>query len=262
MSCNKILPPAGGEYQTYTTSVSYVWLTDYLLAPGMSIADVLVLLRSLTGSFNAKPAYQTAPVRAEGPDAPVVFAGGAYATTAGYTLYHEPLTLGDRLLVRFGLAFKNGSGTALGAGQAQVRVAVRQCAMVVATGGDTINPAQTSTADINYTPIGEFRPCVGLSKLMGAFIVSDNESNHLEYQLVVRTALDPRAPNSWQTAELAWTTPNTPNSERNTGFLTVPAGANLTSNLLFQVGIAYRKRSGATGNPRASISVVVAGTFT
>ncbi|MEQ1570363.1 MAG: hypothetical protein ABMA64_32310, partial [Myxococcota bacterium] len=65
MSCNKILPPAGGEYQTYSTSVSYVWLTDYLLAPGMSVADVLVLLRSLTGSFNAKPAYQTAPVRAE-----------------------------------------------------------------------------------------------------------------------------------------------------------------------------------------------------
>ena len=86
-------------------------------------------------------------------------------------------------------------------------------------------------------------------------MVVNNDSTYLEVQLVCRTANDVRAPNAWQTCEAAWDNPASGNSVRNTGALSAPAGANVSSNLLIQFGLAVRKKSGAAGNPRAEITV-------
>ena len=69
---------------------------------------------------------------------------------------------------------------------------------------------------------------------------------------------DPRAPNAWQTMETAWANPASGNSKRNTGALSAPAGANVSTNFLIQIGVAVRKKSGAGGNPRAEMHAVVA----
>ena len=53
-----------------------------------------------------------------------------------------------------------------------------------------------SGTDINYFPITGFDATIGLDKIMAAFAAMDNESDYLEYQLVCRTANDPRAVSS------------------------------------------------------------------
>ncbi|MEQ1569633.1 MAG: hypothetical protein ABMA64_28620 [Myxococcota bacterium] len=252
----------GVQLQTYSPNPSYVWLTDFVLAAGLSLADVNLFLRSVSGSFQAKPVYQTATVRAENPDTPTVFPVGALTSAPGYTLFHQPLAFSGSLLVRFGLVYQNSSGTALGSAWADAPVAVRQCASVVASGRSLVQPGATSTTDVNYVPLGDFQPAVGLDKVMGAFVVLDNEGQHLEYQLAIRSAKDVRAPNPWFNAEgTVWSNPAVPNTERNTTSITLPTGVNLTNSMFFQMGLAYRKKSGATGNPRAQISAVTAGIY-
>jgi hypothetical protein len=100
-------------------------------------------------------------------------------------------------------------------------------------------PGEVGT-DINYYPVGDWSPTVNFNKVMAVYSVEDNESNHLEHQLVVRTANDVRSPNLW---------------------LSLPAGANATTNLMMQFGLAVRKRAAATGNPRAVIRVMVVGSW-
>jgi hypothetical protein len=261
MSCGKLFSPKSQEIQTYTTSENYMWLTDYVLAPGTSHVDFLVLLREVTGNFQAKPCFQSADVQPENPNSPNLITTGSYTNSNGYIGYHETASFTSALLVRHGLAYKNSTGTALGSAIAQLTVASRQCGEVIGTDSTMIQPGMTTTTDINYVPIGKFKPIVGLDQLMGAFVIIDNESTYLEYQLAIRTAKDPRAPHSWQTMEAAWANPEEGNSERNSTLLSIPAGANLTANMYFQAGIAFRKKSGAAGNPRAQIQAIVAATY-
>ena len=188
-------------------------------------------------------------------------AAGAYTNAAGYTLFHTSLgSITDQLLIRFGIAYKNSSGATLGRATGSLTSAVRQCGSLLGSGVVLVNPGMVTTVDVNYQALTGFLPAAGLDKIMAAFTVTDNDSTYLEYQLVIRTALDPRAPNAWVTTEAAWANPNSANSDRNTGLRSIPAGANITSNMFYQLGVAYRKKSG-TGNPRAQIDAAVAGTY-
>jgi hypothetical protein len=223
MSCNRTFKPKGSYLSTYAVSATYFWATEWTPVVGMSLADVNLLLRNVDGNYTAKPVYQTAAVRPDNPDAPVAFVSGAYVNTAGYTQFHESLSITDKLLIRFGVGYKNSSGTALGGAWTEPTVAVRQCGRVVGRGAAIINPGMISGTDLNYFPIGQFQPCVGLDKVMGAFVVMDNESTYLEYQLVIRTAKDPQAPNAWQTCEAGYSNPAAGNSERNTTLLSDPS---------------------------------------
>ncbi len=107
-----------------------------------------------------------------------------------------------------------------------------------------------SGTDVNYAAVTPWKPTVGFSKCKAWFMVTDNESDYLDYQLVMRSTTDPRSPNAWQAVEAGYSNPTT----CNTGELAPPSGANLTTNLLFQLGVSFRKRSGAAGNPRAVIN--------
>jgi hypothetical protein len=115
-----------------------------------------------------------------------------------------------------------------------------------------------SSTDVNYAQLTGWQPAVGFSKCKAWFVVTENLSDYMEYQLVMRTANDPRAPNAWQTCEAGYTNPSSTNTERNTGELSAPAGANLTSNMFFQLGLAFRKEASAGGNPQALITATTA----
>ena len=258
MSCSKILNPRGDVVVVYGTGLRYTWLTPWMVAQGISAADALINLQNVTGNFQCKPCYQTAEVLQRYPDAPAVFPSASYTSTEGYNHFRQTTTLTGKFWVRFGVAANNTSGAALGSAEVELQTSVSQCGQQIGTGVVTINAGMISGTDINYFTITDFSPTIGLDEIMAAFVVMDNESDYLEYQLVCRSANDPRAPNAWQTMEASWANPSSGNSKRNTGALSAPAGANVTSNFLLQIGVAVRKKSGAGGNPRAELHVAVA----
>jgi hypothetical protein len=225
---------------------------------GMDAADFLMNTRDVTGNWQGKPCYQTAPVLPEFPDAPGVITSGSYVSSAGLTHFRETVSLTGKYWIRFGVASNNSAGVALGSAQVQLQVAPNQCMEQVGSGRIVINPGMVTTTDINYFEVGGWAPTSGLNKVMAALVVMNNESTYLEAQLVCRTAQDPRFPNAWLTCEAGWDNPASGNSARNTGALSAPAGANVTTNFLVQWGLAVRKKSGAAGNPRAEIAITVA----
>ncbi len=260
MSCSKIIRPPGGTTVSFGTGTAYLWLTDWMVLHGLNTADALLNVRNRVGNWQGKPAYQLAAVRAEVPDAPALFSSGSMITTEGFTHFRQTTLSTTKLLVRLGVGYSNTAGTVLGMADVGATYAVRGCGGTLGRADLDLLPGEVGT-DINYYPVGDWGPTVDFDKVMAVFSVEDNESSYLEYQLVVRTANDVRSPNTWQTVEAAWANPSTPNSERNATALSLPVGANATTNLLMQFGVAARKKSGAAGNPRAQVRALVVGSW-
>lgn len=261
MSCVTVLPSVELSLHTYTTTVQHVPTTDWVPALGVDAAAVALNLRNLTGQFGGRPYYETADVSTDKPNAPTDFSA-AVASSAGYTNYRQTLSITSSFWVRFGAAHANASGTTLGTAEVGLQVTLQSCSRMFGTAQFSIHPGTVSSSDINVFTATNWEPAVGLAKLMAAITVMNNASTYLEYQLYMRTALDQRAPNGWVAMEGGtWTNPSTANTERNTTALSVPAGANITDNVWFQLGVAFRKKSGAGGNPQADIAIVSAGSY-
>ncbi len=251
----KMLTGNGDTVVIYSTTTRYFWLTGWVRCHGVTTADFLVNFRDLVGSAQVKPAYQTAAVIPELPDSPTVITAGSYVTTASFTHFRETLSLTSKYWIRFGVAASNTSGVALGSGDVGMQVALDQVPVVLGMEQIVINPGQISGTDTNVFEVGEWSPTVGLDKVMAAIAVMDNLSTYLELSLHVRTCKVPSQPNSWVQVEAAWDNPASGNSVRNTTALSLPAGANASTNFLFQLGMGVRKKSGAAGNPRAQVVV-------
>ncbi|MCA9491987.1 MAG: hypothetical protein KC621_18770 [Myxococcales bacterium] len=256
--CNETIGPKEASIAVYTTGTRYTWTTGWVLVHGMAAVDAQIDLRNIVGNFQGKPCYQTAAVLPEYPDSPTVFSAGSYANSAGKTMWRETLSLTGKFWIRFGIAASNSSGVSLGSADTQLLVTYARCAEQVGLTTITVNPGMISGTDTNVYEVGAWRPTIGFSEMMGALVVMNNVSTYLETMLVCRTAQDTRAPNDWQTCETGWDNPSAGNSVRNTGALSAPAGANMTTNLLVQFGLAVRKKSGAAGNPSATVHVAVA----
>ena len=251
----KMLTSSGETVVVYSTTTRYFWLTEWIRCHGLSVADFLVNFRDLVGSPQVKPAYQTAAVLKELPDSPTVITNGSYVTTASFTHFRESLSLTTKYWIRFGVAASNTSGVALGSGEVEQQVTLDQIPEVLGAERLVINPGQISGTDTNVFEVGEWSPTVGLDKVMAAIAVMDNLSTYLEVSLHVRTCKVPSQPNGWVQVEAAWDNPASGNSARNTTALALPAGANASTNFLFQLGLGVRKKSGAAGNPRAELVV-------
>jgi hypothetical protein len=257
MSCGRTFSGKDENVIVFSTTGRFVWFTDWMPLLGMTAADFQANLRNIVGTWEAKPAYQTAAVLPELPDAGTVISAGAYEGTAKFAHWRETLGITNKYWIRFGMACKNNSGFLLGSADVRLQVAPNQCVAMVGSGRWSINPAMLTTTDVNYLELGGWTPTSGLDKFMAGLVVMNNESNYLETQIVCRTAQDPRQPNAWVTCEAGYDTPAAGNSVRNTGALTAPAGANVSTNFLIQWGLAVRKKSGAAGNPRAEVHVAM-----
>jgi hypothetical protein len=251
------------ELSAYGTSPRYFWLTDWGLAMGTTEADAVMKLAAVTGNGEGKPCRQFAAVRPEGAEDPEVWVDGAYSNSETFVHFHDALTVSSFMLVRYGLAFKNSTGTGLGAATGACRYSVARCGRTFGAASFELNTSMltSDTGQQLVVPIGDFQPAVGLDKVMAGLVIGDNASTYLETMLMIRTAIDRRGPNSWVEVEAAWHNPAAGNSERNTTALTIPAGANLTDNFLVQLGLGLRKKASAAGNPRATIQVVGAGSY-
>ena len=257
MSCNKLLNAKGDTIVVYGTGTRYTWTTGWMLVHGMSEVDVLLNVRDITGNWQGKPCYQTATALPELPDSPTVFTAGSYVTSASFTHFRETLSITDKYWIRFGVAASNTSGVNLGSAEVTMQVSHAQCGSQVGLVTAVIHPGMISGTDVNIFEVGGFTPTIGFDKMMAAIVVMNNLSTYLEDQLFVRTANDPRAPNDWVACETGYDNPASGNSQRNTGALSAPAGASVTSYLLMQFGIGARMKSGAGGNPRAEIHIGV-----
>lgn len=259
MACVRSLKQLSLTLTTDVTAVQYVFSDEWFLVEPGTVFDFALLLREVGGNFTAKPALQFAAVRPDNPGSPAAIVDGSYTGATDYTSFRETgAVTSGQMWCRVGIAYKLSAGSTLASPQVTLSAFVYGCVEGAGTGEINVQPGMVSGTDLNYVAVTGWFPGVGLTGVMAGIVVTENDSAYSENQLVVRTAIDPRKPNNWQTAEAAYNNPSTTNSERNTGLLTIPSACNLTDNTLAQVGMAWRKKVGAAGNPRAVIGVNVA----
>lgn len=61
----------------YTTARRYNWVTEWMVAHGITEADLMMNLRNIVNNWQGEAAYQTAAVLTEYPDAPKVLGPAA-----------------------------------------------------------------------------------------------------------------------------------------------------------------------------------------
>jgi hypothetical protein len=258
MACSKTLRPVTTTLVTTTTTSAFEPLTEWMPSTGITDLDFAVTLLSLDGDAAAEviPAVQLAAVRSDAPDSPGAITG-SWVSTANTHHLSDTLSAGSKFLIRLGLAYKLKAGeSGVAIVQAKLSPAVQQCGRILPGKEIDVSPFMTVTDGAHF-PISGWEPTVGLSKIKAAFLVMDNSNTDLTSSASSRTTSacdDPAEPNSWQAAE-AWANPASGNSERNTGEVSVPAGANLASHHLVQLGVGVRAKTAGT-NPRATIRVV------
>ncbi len=259
MSCARSLAPLKLTVSTLTTTVQYAFGDAWYPVEDAAEVGATINIREVVGNIEIAACKQLAAIRTDEPDAPAVFSGASYTSTEDFTHFRETSAGGSaKLYVRVGAAHKLSTGSALGTAQVVVQPTLKSCIRLLPTRQVIVNPGQVTATDNNYMAISELLPAAGLSKVKAAFMVSDNLSSYLEYALIMRTTNDPDDPNSWQAVEGAYTNPASSYTARNTGEQSAPAGCSITDNLFFQLGVGFRMKSGAAGNPRGVISVTPA----
>lgn len=213
---------------------------------------------SIDGPGECKPGYQVAVARTDKVSGGTAITTGSYTSATGFLQYREALssTSASNAFVRFGTMARLQAGQS---GQSRILVetdvTMDTCGAVLGAKQIEVQPFMSGVDDAN-TPVftlTDWAATLGVAKLKGIIIVMNNENTSFEYALLVRTCIDRSQPGAWVNLEAAYTNPATGNSERNTGELTIPAGANFSTRSWYQVGIGVRKKSGSTGNPRCML---------
>ena len=237
MTCGGLIDGAMRPLVTYGTVVQYAWLTDFTLALGTTEDSAVMNLRNVVSNFEGKPCRQFAKVHADNPEDPEVWNDGTYTNTQGNTQFQDTLSVTTMLLVRRGIAFKNSTGTGLGSANAGCRFGFARCGQTFGQAALSLssNMLTSDTGQQLVIEIGGWQRAAGLDKIMAALMIGDNTSTYLETQLVMRSAIDHRAPNAWVDCEGGtWNNPAAGYSERNTSALSIPAGVDLANNFLVQ----------------------------
>jgi hypothetical protein len=187
---------------------------------------------------------------------PSVVTTGSYATSQGRYVYREDLSgTTTKFYVAPVLLYKASSG--LGSGMAKVRATWKTSGVVLGSRDIVVHPSTDGT-DKMYFPISGFHPTLGVSKIMASIQAMDVNNAYVQDRLAIRTALDPAQPNAIVDCETGWNTPGAGNSSRNTGQVSVPAGANLSTNNFLQLMLAVRKSDAGQNNAHAYYRVTSA----
>jgi hypothetical protein len=229
--------------------------SEWMPATGITQLDLLLNLASLAGQGEVKPGVQRARARTDKPEPGEAIEAGAYVDTIGLHHFRESWVFSDAAFVRFGFMGRLPNGSCgQSAAEVEMDVAVKLCGEVLGTKTVEIQPFVADKDQPAIVPITDWSPTIGVESVKAVFVLLDNQQDALEYQLVVRTAKDRMEPDAWVLVEgKSWSCPPAGNSERNTGELRVPAEARFEQRSLFQLGLAWRKRSGAQGSPRCLV---------
>ena len=228
--------------------------SEWMPMTGVTAVDFLLRLVSTTGGGEVMPAMQIARTRTDKPDDGLAIAGGGFVDAVGLHHYREEPGLSAGAFLRFGFAARlRGGSRGPCAIELEMDVAVKMCGEVLGTKVVEVQPFAAGGDDVAVAPITDWNPTVGVDRLKAAFVLLDSDNDALEYQLVVRSALDRMAPDRWVPVEESFSRAPAGSSERTTGERLVPAAARFDERSVYQLGLAYRRRPGSERGPRCIV---------
>lgn len=250
MSCVKLTPSVTQSLAATSTTVRYVWFTDWMPAMAMDAASGVLKVANLANSFRVKPAYQTATVRVDDPDAPNSSFGSEVSSDSENFISEATFDLDNvtpgKTFIRFGVAVYLNTAPNNGTADVTLQMAYRQCGSLGAPW--TGHLVATSTTE-QFQPLTGWLPALGVVKVEATIIVGSTTGN-FEVALAYRTALaSPELPAAWAdvTGTGEWT-----NGEQNSGEKTV----SVTDKMWVQIGVRYNlTEAGSPG--QADVAVML-----
>lgn len=246
-------PPLNTERRVEVRSTDPVvnWLCDWTPAAGLDSAQAVLKRSNVTGGLKTQVIIQTAEVRPDVPDTPVVV--GSEVTGAGET-QSAVLSLvsntGPKFWFRVGVGCRLVTGT-FASGDVRLVWAWAQSALVLPP--VTAQLVATST-DARVLVLSGWLPRMQVIKVKGALVLA-GLTGTLKWRLVYRTAAtSTEVPGAWQTA--SFDTERTDAAEDCTGNLT-PGG---TGDMYIQFGLQYYVPAGSSyGQATFSAALAVTG---
>lgn len=250
MSCFTVTGPVSRHLTALSDAVVQCeWYTDWIPATGLDYVQGVLKNKAVTNNFEARMVMQTAAVRADNPDAPILLESNYQASGERCSSVLDLTTdLEDRFLVRFGVAYHLSSAGNPGQSDTSLELAWNACGKQV--GGDTLQLQVPGTGS-QYVPLTGWIPAHHAAKLKAALVVTNAHAN-FRCQMAVRTANTSReATNAWSTnLEGGW---HTGNGEVNTG--EVPLS--LSGSFWVQIGLEYSLSSGSDGEATVTASIAI-----
>lgn len=229
-----------------TTDTIYVWFTPWRSALGVKASRITTKRRAVTGNFQCRACIQTALVRADKPDDPVLLdsqmrAGAGETCVAADT----SSTAAGKMLLRYGVAYSVSSG---GLGQADVELAVVDDACGAQVGSATATLA-TQTTDTTYFVVTGFIPALYAAYVKAALVITGLTGN-FQCRLAWRAATtSTEVPGAWSTTFDTW---HSANDEIGTGELQPSVGGDMWVQFAIQYSLSSGSALGA-----ATISVAI-----
>ncbi len=257
MSCVRVLPPVQKHLVTTSTTDVYEWFTEWMPAIGLDESTIVMKIAELTGNFRATPCVQTAMVRTDKPNAPVVLTGGpitsSVGTFFGTTTFPGGVTIASttagQTFVRFGVMYDLSSAPSTGQADVTLQVTVKQCGRLLAPWSGHVVATTTNKV---FQPITPWLAGLGAVEVEGTFVL--NGLANIDLRLTYRTAdTSPEDPNAWNATGVGTTYTGTTDIEDNDGeqSLTV-SGA-----MWVQVGFWYTLTSGGTPFGQADVNILL-----
>lgn len=229
-------------------------------AAGMQSVGFDINLMQISGTVGVIPGLLWFETRPQRPDsAPVAFTG-SYVNTTGHHAFQQSVTsTTDKFFVAPVLFYKLSSA-GVGTAMVQVKPTYQTAGRALGTRDVVVNPLNGTDAS-SYFPLTGWQPALGASKVMASVVAMGVNNGNVQTALGIRTAVDASEPADVELCE-SWDTPGTGNSARNTGQLSIPGAANITTSNLFQLVLAVRKSSSGSANSlatfRASTALITA----
>lgn len=243
-----------------STSKQFFPAGRWIPSIGVDSMDFGLIPEVITGDVGLLPGYQYAKVRPRAPDAPLEVSGTYVQSTANPDQFRKALGDEEFYWIRPGLFAKVVTSTP-GYFQATLCVSKRQCGAIVGKGEFDMNPPANNSLRETVV-LSPWVPTIGIDKFRGIAVATGCVD--IEARFYCRTAIDDEAPNDWE-AMGSWASLADGNNDINTGSggtdISIPAGANITTNSLIQFGFATRMKS-AGSDPQGFFRVMAGLTYT
>lgn len=225
------------------------WYTDWMPAIGLDNVQGVLKNKAVTGNFESRMAMQTAAIRTDNPDSPILLESSYQASGERCSSVLSIATdLLSKCFVRFGVGYHLSSGSTPGQSDTSLELAYNSCGRII--GGDVAQLYVPGTTSF-YRAFTGWIPAAHAAKVKAAIVIL-NASANFRCQLAQRTATTSRESTSaWSSAlEGGW---HSGNGEYNTGEVSLSNG----SSFWVQFGLEYQLSSGSSGEATASVSVAV-----
>lgn len=232
-------------------SIRFEPTTEFMLATGLDKVKARLLMKALSGNFQALLGIQTAAVRTDNPNAWATL-GSMTNVDACTDVITVTSSTASALYARFGIGYNLSSGTTLGGADVGVQLASISCGEVA--GSTTL---QLIAVDTNpyYVPVTDWLPSLPIAKVKAGFVVTGSV-NGFKCRLCYRAAtVSPEAVTvAWGLANLE--SYSSGDGERNTGELPLPTGVGVTGRIddkmFVQFGIEF---TGTSAGAQATATV-------